>query len=889
MSVRPFRFFAFGLLVALPFLGLGQLGNAPAVSAGGGGKAATNAVQLGTDGPMVAPGMKAVKPDFRSFLEPRVRRTTELERLAEHADKAHPDYGVLPWNAPCADCVELPSRRTATGRYFVASGSKGHRFFVQEASGPMHFRDREGRWRTRDPHLYPAGALDPLFGGGSDTDRFLALSQPLPTGLDLQRGQAAMRLADGFVFRFSGAASAFGEEHALALATGEPIGPIRHPLGSPDFSRVDVGKDGMRAWHAWPGIDMVQLFREGEIETDFVLREAAAVPEGVRVVFQDRWAVPESYSVDVDPSTGRWTDVAGWRCWTGDLVLERSVKGASTDAGGTPELLRLKRPLLYDAAGNSNLHDGPKGPALIGYRFRREGVGPGSAMIVETVVDAEWLRSPERAYPVVVDPILYGLATYTGGDIGFNYDAACFDLTDYCSANLSVTVPGQTTLTGAWFDAQYFSVLMGCFIGMSDCLMREAAFQIVGPCDTSPGVGTFWSCLPPEGDSSGTCYGDSLDLFNTVSCLPPQCPDYVLDFEMRTFHCSCNGPNCGVACHFMPDNTWRITIEGRTVEEDPIQSFDQPDFTICPGDSITLEPSAQWGVPPYTYQWTPGGVFADPYTVGPASTTTYTSVVFDACMNTDTVSQEVTVLPAPSLAPGPFRDCEPDVVLDAGSGFVSYFWPHSGETTQTVTVSTPGNYVVEVTDANGCTGTSDSMLAEIIPPPIVDAMPDSVVVDEGALVQLDVTALDPGPVSFTWTPASSLTCANCPSPFAFPVNNTTYLVYGSLYGCEGPPDSIRVFVEQVELVLPNAFTPNGDGLNDNFGITNPARYPSFALRVYNRWGQEVFATGDPSTRWDGTFQGVNQEAGAYIWMIVYTKGREGGEEVQRAGTVTLIR
>ncbi len=828
-------------------------------------------------GPVVAPGMRARRPDFRTFDEPRRRVTAELERLATAEDRAHPEYGTLPWDAPCADCVELPARRTATGRYFVADGSGGTRFYVQEAAGPLHFRDAAGRWITRDPHLRPLRGPDGAVAPG----RFHAPSQPLPTALDLGRGEASIRLADGVVLRTAGVAAAYGESGAPAYAAGPSAegqfpAAVSAALGGPDPARAEVGRDGWRAWHAWPGMDLVQLFREGEIETDVVLREAAAVPSGERLVLQDRWTLPEAYTLTPVPGTGAERRVAGAACWTGALALRHSGTGVPD-----VELARLRPPLLYARDGAGSLGE----EALIGYRWRREG----STLVVETVVDAGWLRSPDRAFPVVVDPILYGVATYTGGDIGFNYDATCFDLTDYCNATLTVTVPGQTTLTGAWFDAQYFSVLMGCFVGMTDCLMREAAFQIVGPCDTSPSAGSYWSCLPPEGDSSGTCYGDSLDLFNTIACLPPSCPDHVLTFEMRTFHCSCNGPNCGVACHFMPDNTWKITIEGRTVEEDPIQSFDVPSFTICPGDSITLEPSAQWGVPPYTYQWTPGGVFADPYRVAPPVTTTYTSVVFDDCGNTDTVSREVTVLPAPSLTAGPFRDCEPDVTLDAGPGFAAYFWPHSGETTQTVTVTVPGNYVVRVTDANGCTGLSDSILAEIVPAPLVDAMPDSLVIDVGALAPLSVLALTPGPVSFTWTPAATLTCADCPSPLAFPAEPTTYLVSGSLYGCDGPPDSVRVLVEQVDLVLPNAFTPNGDGLNDAFGVTNPVRYPVFALRVFNRWGEQVFATADIAQRWDGTFRGRDQEAGVYVWTILYRKGRADGEEVRLSGNVTLLR
>gem|GEM_PF-1065895 len=855
--------------------------------------------QASENGPVIAPGMRARKPDFATFGTYERRVSPELERLASPEDRSHPEFGILPWDAPCSDCVELPSRRTETGRYFVAGGSGGTRFFVQESSGPLHFAGSDPGsgstggsstarpWLTRDPFLRP----------GDRQGLYHAPSQLLPTALDLAAGYASIRMADGVTMRFAGAEQLYGEgtgDKVVEMPNPNSAGglktlPSTADYGAPDRLRLaHVGRDGLRAYHAWPGIDFVQLFREGEIETDFVIRNRAALPHGDRIVFRDLWELPDmehgGYELVALPGSGEWITIAGERVFTGELRLQRrgwaGVAGTAASTSQTA-LLGLKAPLLYDAAGHNNLET----PGLIGYRWFNTNTG----FVVETVIDASWLRSAERSFPITVDPLLYGIATYTGGDIGFNYDATCFDLTDYCNASLTVTVPGRTTLTNAWFDAQYFSVLMGCVIGMTDCLMREAAFQIVGPCETSPSAGSYWSCLPPEGDSAGTCFGDSLNMFNTITCIPPSCADHVLTFEMRTFHCSCNGRNGGGMCHFMPNNSWKITIEGRTVEENAILSPDEPDFTICQGDTLALTPTGQWGVPPYEYLWLPLGVTADTVYVNPSTDITYTSIIFDACDNTDTVTRDVTVLPAPAPTPGPFEDCVPSVLLDAGPGFVSYFWPHSGETTQTVTVTAAGSYSVEVTDANGCSGTSSPIVAVLNEPPVVNTVPDTLIIDDGSLGQLVVTTTATGLVAYTWSPAATLTCANCPSPLAFPQEPTLYTVFGTQNGCVGEPDSVLVLINQVDLVLPNAFTPNGDGLNDVFRVTNAVLYPVFELSIFNRWGEVIYRSDDIRSGWDGTFRGKEQESGVYIWLIRFRKGSVSGEEVTLTGNVTLLR
>ena len=145
--------------------------------------------------------MQVQKPDFASFYTANQRITPELEQLAAKSDRQHPEYGILPWDAPCSDCFELPSRRTESSRYFIAAGSGGEHFYIQQSAGALHFAGADGRWLTRDPYLRPAG-----------TDGvYRAPLQLLPTALDLNAGLSSIRLINGFDFQFTAGFSLKGE------------------------------------------------------------------------------------------------------------------------------------------------------------------------------------------------------------------------------------------------------------------------------------------------------------------------------------------------------------------------------------------------------------------------------------------------------------------------------------------------------------------------------------------------------------------------------------------------------------------------------------------------------------------------------------------------------
>jgi gliding motility-associated-like protein len=106
-------------------------------------------------------------------------------------------------------------------------------------------------------------------------------------------------------------------------------------------------------------------------------------------------------------------------------------------------------------------------------------------------------------------------------------------------------------------------------------------------------------------------------------------------------------------------------------------------------------------------------------------------------------------------------------------------------------------------------------------------------------------------------------------------------------GCIATDDiKVKVFV-LAEIFVPNAFTPNGDGLND---VIRPVLAGIRELKyfsVFNRYGQMVFSTTKLGEGWNGIFKGDRQNAGGFTWMAEAIDFK--GNTIQRKGVVILIR
>ncbi|KAA2239312.1 T9SS type B sorting domain-containing protein [Chitinophaga agrisoli] len=142
-----------------------------------------------------------------------------------------------------------------------------------------------------------------------------------------------------------------------------------------------------------------------------------------------------------------------------------------------------------------------------------------------------------------------------------------------------------------------------------------------------------------------------------------------------------------------------------------------------------------------------------------------------------------------------------------------------------------------------------------------------------------------GAVAYTWLPAAGLSDANSASPVASPLTSTVYMVAGTdANGCQGKA-TVEIKVGR-NYEMANAFTPDGNGTNDCFGIRSWGPLLKVSFSIYNRWGERIFWSTNPNACWDGRYQGKKQEVGTYIYYI--TAVTECGA-IERKGTVTLIR
>jgi gliding motility-associated-like protein len=321
-----------------------------------------------------------------------------------------------------------------------------------------------------------------------------------------------------------------------------------------------------------------------------------------------------------------------------------------------------------------------------------------------------------------------------------------------------------------------------------------------------------------------------------------------------------------------------------------VQCFDTPT------GSVNAVVTGATGSVTYSWNTTPAQNGATASNLRPGQ---YIVTVTDAagCTALDTaIVANVPLLTASAVAVNPRCYDTPDgsVVVTAagGTGNLSYAWSHSSTLNSGNAIGLiQGGYAVTVTDANNCSVT----LSETLTSPSqlfisLAASADSVKFGES--VQLTAT---PGsgvigtPV-YEWSPNDNLDCIDCADPMAGPLVESSYIYTVRIAddnGCEAVA-RVTVVVDLYDRVLwvPNVFTPNGDGFNDEFNVYGYG-FETMLFQVFDRWGEKMFETTDPKVGWDGTFKGVAMPPGVYVFLVkaLYIDGQEGFKK----GSVTILK
>jgi len=518
--------------------------------------------------------------------------TDELIALTPARFQSHPEFGKVPYNTQCNDCIELLDKRTEGSRYFVRKGSDGNVFFVQQSKGELHYKDINNNFITTDPRLRPHP---------EKANFYYAPDQHMPTLLDANTGSTSIQLgAFELVFNLH------PKVYHIDQNTETQV------YGNISMANTTVGDDGAFSGNAWSGINRTVAFFDGSIKTNFILYTTPVLPTASGwLAFEDEIVIPVGYKIIKDSIAGNFSTPEGY--WNGDLKLVNELSGN--------ELARWGSVIVSDGTGN------PANANNAAFQINKIA----NTYFIRAMVNVNWLNNPGTIYPVTVDPLVSGTNTWSAGNIGFTkYTSGgppfCGNSTTWCLGGpLNVTFPGAATITNVLWSMKY--------IATAGNAMQQGGFRMVGPCGEDPAAAnSWWSCASPL---SGTCSGVNTPVPALATCFVPVCTPTVVPFRVKNIDCANNAPACSVLNYYTLNNSWIVTVQGQNLSTLTNTTTGNGTTTInavCLS-TVVLNPNPLYSVGPYTFSWTPGGQTTPTRTYSPTApgTVTITCRVTDAC------------------------------------------------------------------------------------------------------------------------------------------------------------------------------------------------------------------------------------------------------------------
>ncbi len=259
-----------------------------------------------------------------------------------------------------------------------------------------------------------------------------------------------------------------------------------------------------------------------------------------------------------------------------------------------------------------------------------------------------------------------------------------------------------------------------------------------------------------------------------------------------------------------------------------------------------------------------------------------------SCAHTDTMYVFSHPLPTPVLSTtGATQICgAQNVTLQiSGGNYTSYNWSN-GAGGQSTVINQPGQYYAVVTDANGCTDTSNTISITAVAVPTLDVRPDTTLIfGDSVMLYTDLDLNAASIDSFNWYPFINMSCATCTNPVVSPENAQIYGLNVYVSGCTISDSVLIRVILPNNFYIPNAFTPNNDGNNDVFYVLSQSGVKVITFQIFDRIGEKVH---DGTYPWDGTYKGKPAPPGVYVYVC--RLGLFGEDQaIFRKGSVTLIR
>lgn len=294
------------------------------------------------------------------------------------------------------------------------------------------------------------------------------------------------------------------------------------------------------------------------------------------------------------------------------------------------------------------------------------------------------------------------------------------------------------------------------------------------------------------------------------------------------------------------------------------------DTIICENSQYEIIPQTS-GVTSYLWQ---DGSTSSTYTATAAGLYwIQVSNSANGCIRRDTVLITTKPLPLLDLGIDTSICSGKTLLLNAFSPGAQYLW-QDNSTNSTFLVNTAGMYWAEST-LNGCKQ-KDSINITGLTKPQFTLGPDQYLCPGLSLF------LTPGlnNVSYNWQDGNTTSSYQVQKPGLYYVDITNT--------CGTTRDSINIFPGNCTVRVPSAFTPNNDGLNDQFRVLGTSLISEFDLKIFDRSGQQIFQTTNKNSYWNGDFKGVKIGAGVYVYLITYKDVNSSDKKILK-GTFLLIR
>jgi gliding motility-associated-like protein len=299
------------------------------------------------------------------------------------------------------------------------------------------------------------------------------------------------------------------------------------------------------------------------------------------------------------------------------------------------------------------------------------------------------------------------------------------------------------------------------------------------------------------------------------------------------------------------------------------------------------------------YEWSPSSGLNNPNIRNPIAKVESLQIYkvkitgVNGCFTNDSVTISWKEKPVYGISPVTATVCSKDTLSIQVIGGDKFLWEpaqylntNSGSRVIAQPISDT-DFRVKVWDTQCNDSTVLTSIIKVNPGPSIAVTKSNDITCDVVTTQLNAN----GAISYQWQPANGLNAANIANPVARPTATITYNVTAKDgIGCTSI-DSVTVFFNAIGdgrlYQMPTAFTPNGDGLNDCFGISKwGANVEIEVFDIYNRWGERVFTASPQNQCWDGNFKGKPQTKGNFFYIL---KVRSACGDIDKKGSFLLIR